>query len=233
MCQPERQTSLGKRILPYVATGLLAVIVVILASSESWLKRLVSEWFETCTLVIEVLDTGSLDGSGSKVIPVNLYVQGKTPSTMNLSFKTKGKILERVEFLRDASKDQLAMHPRSGEVCPESSDLCTDMVPPGNVPPKQIITLRLDNFDAVFDYSFRVAFSSSATESELEGLEVFVLYPEIVLGSKKPPLCRVEQADVTNLLVRSGPMMRFIYAAIAVFALSVIVMVLNGWRKSD
>lgn len=233
MCQPEGQTSLGKRILPYVATGLLAVIVVIFASSEGWLKRLVSEWFETCTLVIEVLDTESLDGSDSKVIPVNLYVQGKTPSVMNLSFKTKGNILEGVEFLRDASKDQLAMHPRSGEVCPKSSDLCTDMVPTGDAPPKQIITLELDNFDAVFDYSFRVTFSSAATAGDLEAFEVFVLYPENALGSNKPPLCRVEHADFTNLLVRSGPTMRFIYAALAVFALSVIVMVLNRWRKSD
>ena len=200
MCQPKGQTSPGKRILPYLATGLLAVVVVILASSESWLKRLVSEWFETCTLVIEVLDTESLDGSGSKVIPVNLYVQGMTPSAIELSFKMKSQIIRRVEFLRDASKDQLAMHPRSGEVCPKSSDLCTDMVPPGDAPPKQIITLKLENFDAVFDYSFRVAFLSGAAESDLESLEVFVLYPENDLGSNKPPLCRVEQADFTNLL---------------------------------
>ncbi len=183
--------------------------------------------------MIEVLDTGSLDGSGSKVIPVNLYVQGKTPSVINLSFKTKSQIIGRVEFLRDASKDQLAMHPRSGEVCPESSDLCIDMVPTGDAPPKQIITLKLDNFDGVFGYSFRVTFLSSAAESDLEGFEVFVLYPEKDQGSNKPPLCRVEQADFTNLLVRSGPVMRFFYAAIAVFALSVIVMALNGWRKSD
>ena len=125
------------------------------------------------------------------------------------------------------------MHPGSGAECPESSDLCTDMVPTGEALPKQIITLKLDNFDAVFDYSFHVEFSSSAAESDLEDLEVFVLYPEIVLNSNKSPLCRVEQADFTNLLVRSGAMMRFIYAAIAVFALSVIVMVLNGWRKND
>lgn len=211
----------------------MAVIVVVLASSEGWLKRLVSEWFDACTIVIETLASESLEESESKIVPVNLYVQGKTPAAITLSFRAEKAILQDILFLRDATQEHLAMHPLSGISCPKSDDLCGDMVPTGPTPPKMTIGLYLTNFAHSFDYRFRVTTTPGAAQEDVEKLQVFVLYPKDVLESSIGQLCRVENAGFSNLLSRSDATMRFVWAAIAVFVLTIIVMFLNQWRKHD
>lgn len=188
----------------FFGAGLLAILIPLLVASEKSMKSLIDEWFEACSVIVQVDDLETLDDK--MFIPISLFVQGDPPNQANLVVAADTEVFTRLEFIHDLESNNRALHPTPGEQKPNSA--------------RKNIVLDITPFKSKFTYSFRAHVSDSQAE-KIRKKEIsygaFIQFPDIT----EQNICRVERTTVFNWLVGRGAWPRFI-------ALLLLVIVLTG-----
>ncbi len=196
---------------PIVGAAILAVLLPLLAASEKSMKSLIDDWFETCSVVVEIgeLETKNNDS----YIPVKLFVQGDPPNEAALVVSADKEVFTKIEYIHDLKSNNRALHP----VAPRKD----------NSEPSLNISVDISPFRSKLAYSFR-AYMSKEKVQEFRNEEIligaFVQFPRQV----KADICRVETDTFFNTLVVSGTWTRFGFLVILVITLTGAVTLLRS-----
>jgi len=193
-----------------IGGAILAVLIPLLAASEKSMKSLIDDWFETCSVVVEVGDFET-KGNGN-YFPVNLYVQGDSPNEAALVVSADKEIFTKLEYIHDLDSNNRNLHP-AAPTTPQNK-------------PSLNITVDLTPFKSRLLYSFRAYVSNDKihdvkTKKVLTG--AFVQFPPGVSAD----LCRVEKDTFFNMLVGSGPGARFGFLILLIVTLTGAVTLLR------
>jgi len=214
-----------------LASAFLGVFAVVLVSSENSFKKLVSGWFDECSIVVDIASPRlgrSKNGDMASIVNVELYALGDMPQAIDLSFSTGAEpLIEQVKFERDYTGDNLAMHPLSGRRCPGDAVLCGSVSPPSDSDRKSDVHIDLKHFHRLFAYQFAVTLARSPEELGDDDLGVYVLYQTPI----EETVCRVERSSLSNIYVWVGQNTRLLLSAVIVVLLTLIVLKLKEWGK--
>lgn len=204
----KRNKALIKKI---VGASILAVLVPFLLASEKSMKKLINDWFEVCSVVIDDTDAPIVIGERA-YLPIKLYVQGDPPKNASLVVLSNEPVFVRLEYVHDLDDTNRALHTN---VPYEQKDAAASD-----------ITVDLTPFEANFLYSFR-AYVSTDQVQKIKNDEVswgaFIQFPATELSVK----CQVEKKSWLNLLVWTGRVCRFWFSVILVVVLTAAVLFLR------
>ncbi|KQU80821.1 MULTISPECIES: hypothetical protein [unclassified Rhizobacter] len=201
---------------------LLALVAPLTLLSETRLKEAVETVFGGCLFVLEVADTATVNQ-----VEVRGYMTGKTPDSIDLTFRTRGELINKLRF-RDGilvepatAFSSLLLHPLAGQTCP--GKLCE--APQTILKPTETMTIRLPYPSANFDYRFTAELSEPAKGRSAAGrLVVFS-----IADATKASTCRVEGPNPFNVMARLDKLQRFgAYCAI-LLAGTLLVMTFKRW----
>lgn len=194
----------------YLGIGMLAVLVPFLTASEKSFKSIVDEWFETCSIVVEMED---LTADGDKVFyPINLFVQGDPPETAHLVVSSDKAIFTQLIYRHSLSSNNRSLHPGT----PQTSI--------GG--PNKNISVPLTPFRKNLLYSFR-AYTNKKNIDDKTLVGAFVKFPK----ETEAQVCRVEKDTWFNALVGGSSAGRFIFVLILVFVLSISITLLRAKQE--
>jgi hypothetical protein len=202
-------------LLKAIAGGFASLAALALAASEGSLKSVVDSWLGGCVIVVQksIVD----HGKGTTIFVVELIPSNAELSKLPITFKTTGKRLAQVDFEKEISRGNYALHPDANQGCP--GGLCLeseDEIPVGEM------TLVLDPFSAAFAYRFRITVNDAAngTVPSAEDLDVFATYTKTT-GNTPFKACRMELAEWYNVLAWASPEWRIAILVVLVLVLSV------------
>ncbi|WP_196140848.1 hypothetical protein [Aliikangiella sp. G2MR2-5] len=191
----------------FLSVGLLAVLVPFLAASEKSFKSIVDDWFDTCSVIVEMED---LEDDGNRAFyPVDLYVQGQPPETADLVIASDKAIFTQLAYRHSLSSSNRSLHP----VAPQTSVS----------PPNKNISVSLKPFRENLLYSFRAYVDKKLIDDSTQA-GAFVKFQESIEGKA----CRVEKDTWYNLFVGSSSMARFLFMLSLVFVLSILVALIKA-----
>lgn len=239
----EQQAKHGKswrQIAKYaLATAALSLLSSFIAVSEASLKAIMEDWVEGCLIVIKS-DVKLISGKG-RYLQVELYPSGDVPDRIDLVFASRSPSLHSVRWDRDWETHNLAFHRLSGKMCPGSTDICTQKQ---NSVLKQVdddvkaagssisrsgapdITISIPEFHPKFSYKFNVAILDGP-DIDVNAFGAYVLFPQDVVSAGKG--CRVQRADMFNILVGSSNHWKFAFFALVFVFCAAGVMVFRRW----
>lgn len=195
--------------------ALASLAALALAASEGSLKSVVESWSGDCVIVVQKSITDH--DKGTTIFLVELFPSNAELSKLPITFKTTGERLINVDFEKDTSRGNYALHPDVNQGCP--GGLCPtseDDIPVGEM------ELILNPFSTAFAYRFRITVNDigNDTVSSAEDLEVFATYAKPEEGKRFKP-CRMELAEWYNVLAWANPGWRIAILIVLVLVLSV------------
>lgn len=194
----------------YFGIGLLAVFVPFLSASEKSFKSVIDEWFETCSVVVEM---GDLEADDDKTYyPINLYVQGDPPEVADLVVSSDKAIFTQLTYRHSLSSNNRSLHPG------------TPQTPIGA--PNKNINVSLKPFRQHLLYSFR-AYVDKENVDDKTLVGAFVKFP----NETSDKICRVEKDTWFNSLVGGSSAGRFLFVLILVFVLSLSIALLKAKQE--
>ncbi|NQW00198.1 MAG: hypothetical protein HQ483_10905 [Rhodospirillales bacterium] len=191
----------------WFGAGLLVIMLPLLAASEKSLKVMISDWFESCSVIVQVDDL--ISNSGKHYLPIKLFVLGTPPTNAKLVVSTTLDAFTKLEYIHDLNSNNRSLHPKvptSPSTAP-TANIAVDIYP----------------FKEKLLYSFKAHvadFQAKSIENKTIPVGAFIQF----LPDEKSKLCRVEADTVFNMLVGSGPWPRF-------FFLVVLILILAGSIK--
>jgi len=206
---------------------LIAILTPLLLLSETRIKESVESTVGGCILVLNLRA-----GRTPEIVEVVGYMAGKAPTTLDLTFQARHGLINLLEFKNGilvtapTPYSSLVLHPKAGQVCPGA--LCLE--PREIREPAQSMTIRLPNPSSSFDYLFSAHLSDTATQGEPvdERLAVYSIG-----GTDQTNVCRVEPANIFNLLVRLDKAGRFAAYCLIIFGATVLLIIFKAWRSHD
>lgn len=205
----------------------LAILTPLVLLSETRIKEAIESIFAGCLFVVDVRQ-----GQTSDQIIVHGYMTGKPPARLNLTFHARQDLIERVEFKSGilasppTPYSSLVLHPKAGQSCP--GDLCRE--PMEITEAARLMTFQLANPSPNFDYLFNVHMIGGSAPAKASD-ERLVVYS--IAGADQIDACRVEPANMFNILTRLGKLERFVAYCLILFGITVLVMLFRTWRGSD
>lgn len=194
----------------YIGIGLLAVLLPFLTASEKSFKSIINEWFESCSVVVE-MDNLNTEGE-SAYYPINLYVQGDPPENADLVVSSNKAIFTQLIYRHSLSSSNRSLHPSTPQTATTS--------------PNKNISVSLAPFRKNLLYSFR-AYVEKENINDKTLIGAFVKFPQDA-GAKS---CRVEKDTWFNVLVGGSSLGRFLFVLILVFVLSIAIALLKAKQE--
>jgi hypothetical protein len=204
-----------------VGLALLAVVPVLIVSTEGQLKQIVERFVGGCVFVIKK------DLTPDGTVLVTGHLSGAPPQRLPLTFEGRGGVLiNSVEFeaaYRDGSDDNpidLGFHPFTGRTCPGS--LCEI-----TTPNRPVLTIVMTDLRPELSYRFRVRVLPPDGVSKLQNLDLVRTY--VIFDAGLPGgTCRVQPPRWFNFWVWASPTIKALTF--------VVVIVLGGlllrWANS-
>jgi hypothetical protein len=183
---------------PVAALAVLAVIPILVTSSEGQLKELTDRFLNGCVFVLhkELARAGHVIVSG--------HLAGTPPSRLPLTFEGRnGVLINTVEFeaaYRDGTDDDpsdLAFHPSTGKICPGT--LC-ELTSPN----RPVMTVVLTDLRPELGYRFRVRLLPAPPAvklTQLSDVRAYVIFDAGLPGG----ICRVQPRRWFNFWVWASP----------------------------
>ena len=178
-----------------IGTIAIALIVPALTVSEKSLKSFLEEWFDSCSIIVDISRVKQEENSA--YLPIRLFVVGTPPKQASLVVSANEPVFTQLSYFHDLATSNRALHP----------GITTTSYPSL---PFHNIEVDLTPFYSRYYYSFR----ANLAPDKIHGLRTgrishgaFIRFS----GDTEDDICRVERANFFNSLVGASSTHRFFF----------------------
>lgn len=204
-----------------VAASLLAVLVVVLASSEAWFRAVLSDWSDDCVIVVRSAVVESEEGP---VAVAELAMEGEVPPNIEVIFEADEPVIERISFQKSLSDQRAyARHPEAGLFCEKrSARPCS--LEPEMAESFRSVGLSIDNVKAAYVYEFNIVSATLEPAALVEAVRTVVEFP-----AAQGEVCRVEPPSILNMTVGLSGIEKALWSGLALLLITALVVTLRKW----